>query len=346
VGEPIYIVAGQSNAGSMRASPLFRELSRATDAKLLGLSLGATALARGPGEDWNVASGELFSDLVDMIKEAIAKGDHFAGLIWVQGEADAQAYSPSYEHDLIAMLGALHDTFGPFRTAIVALSARAPVLDEVWGLRSHWLDVRSTQFETARKFGATSVIDPDAVAARYGLPASEMFRDDKHYDLGFASLLLREALGYVDPRNILEDRDPVRGTGRDETLRGSLQSDTLLGLSGDDILVGNRGHDLLIGGAGRDKVHGQLGNDTLVGAAGDTLVGGSGADTFVFKAGFGRASVLDFGGRDSFALHGYASDTWSARQSGSNTFITFEGGDQLLLKDVRAHTLGHNDFDF
>lgn len=346
MNKPLYIVAGQSNAGSLRASPLFRDLAQAPDAILLGFSGDGTALAQVDGDDWNVQSGELLAGMIDGIAAAIASGGHIAGFIWVQGEADAQGRrGENYCRDLEDMLETLRDTFGDFRTAIVALSAQAPVIDERRDFRRDWLDVRADQFEAAGRVENTVIVDPDAVAVRYGLPDSEMFRDTKHYELNFASILMREALAYVDPQNALGDRGVAHGTNIGDVLRGSLMSDTIFGLSGDDVIVGNRGHDLLIGGGGKDKIYGQVGNDTIVGGAGDTITGGSGTDVFVFKKGFGRATVIDFETKDTFALHGYAGETWSVRQSGHNTFITLDG-DQILILKTKAHTINTSDFDF
>lgn len=352
MSKPIYIVAGQSNAGSIRATELFKTLASNTDnARLLGFSVGGTSLKVAAGDDWNVNSNnELFDELVSIIKDATSNGDYFAGMIWVQGESDSYSGVPSsYEANLGNLLDAMHVEFGAFKTAIVSLSLRIPFYTEraPQEIRNEWINIRESQFNLGRGRDDVYTINTDALAKSYGLPVSLMLRDaDKHYNVNFASMLLRKGLDFIDPANLLGDTSEYRGTNSSETIYGSNKSDVIVGLGGNDKLLGANGHDHIIGNTGADRLYGQLGNDTIVGGYGDTITGGEGTDKFVFTRGFDRATILDFEAKDTIVMNNYPTDDYTIRQSGRNTIITFDSGDVLLLANIQANTINSTDFDF
>lgn len=351
MSKPIYIVAGQSNGSSIRDTELFKTLSDNIDnARLLGFSVGGTALKVNSDRDWNVKSNELFTDLVNLIKSATVNGDYFAGLIWVQGEADAQLTGGPgvYEYNLSKMLDTLHDEFGKFKTSIVALSYQAPFITDLRPeFRDEWIDVRVSQFNLGRERDDVYTVNPDAIAKEYGVPVELMFRDaNKHYTPNFAAMLLRAGLDYIDPKNLLQDTSEIKGTNSSETLRGSNTSDVIFGYGGNDVLIGSNGHDHIMGGTGYDRLYGQNGNDTLVGGYGDTITGGDGTDKFVLTKGFGRATILDFEAKDTMIMNNYTNDDYSIRQSGRNTIVTSNNGDILILANIKANLLNSTDFDF
>ena len=351
MSKPIIAVLGQSNGGSVRVSELFYTLSQNTEhARLMGFTVGGTAISANDDQDWNINSrDELFDSAVAQIREATAEGDHFAGLIWVQGEADAvlPGASSYYESNLTNLINALQVEFGQFKTSIVALSYQAPFIKNIRPeYRDEWMEVRAAQFNLGRDRTDIYTVNPDAIAKSYGLTPDLMFRDaDKHYTSQFAGILLRASLKFVDPDNLLCDTGEIRGTEESETIYGLSTSDVIVGLGGDDILLGANGHDLIVGNTGADRLYGQIGNDTIVGGFGDTIVGGNGSDKFVFTKGFTRATILDLEEKDVLVMNNYPTDDFSIRQSGRNTIITLDG-DMLLLANTQANTINKADFDF
>ena len=113
--------------------------------------------------------------------------------------------------------------------------------------------------------------------------------------------------------------DALYGGGGADQLFGGAGNDVLDGDSdgtalvdaayqGDDYLDGEDGDDLLLGGGGNDTLYGGSGNDTLQGGKGDDILnGGEGNDSYVYKAGWGRDTIVDSGGYDTLYLDSWAS---------------------------------------
>jgi len=111
------------------------------------------------------------------------------------------------------------------------------------------------------------------------------------------------------------------------------------------------GGTTLTGTAGKDIIF-STGND-------DTLTGLAGRDNFVFGQTFGHDTITDYtSGQDHIALNSTAPFTlndensfqsWATSsghvvQQGSDTLITFDTADTILLKDVNAANLHASDF--
>ncbi len=122
----------------------------------------------------------------------------------------------------------------------------------------------------------------------------------------------------------------------------------------DTVLVGGYGIDMLYGHAGNDTLNGGGGNDLLVGGRGnDMLTGGDGDDQFVFSTGDGFDTVTDFtpgaGSGEVLSLHGYGVPDFTALQGlmsqvGSDTLITFDDQNHILLQHVALAQLNAGDF--
>ena len=107
----------------------------------------------------------------------------------------------------------------------------------------------------------------------------------------------------------------------------------------------------LRGTSGNDNISGTSGNDTIFGGAGnDTMAGGAGSDTFVFRANLGQDTVTDFTvGSDVLEFRdGVFADAAAvlaaATASGSDTLITIDVGNTILLKNVAVANLHTGDF--
>jgi Ca2+-binding RTX toxin-like protein len=107
----------------------------------------------------------------------------------------------------------------------------------------------------------------------------------------------------------------------------------------------------LRGTSGNDSISGTSGNDTIFGGAGnDTMAGGAGSDTFVFRANLGQDTVTDFtAGSDVLEFRdGLFADAAAvlaaATASGSDTLITIDAGNTILLKNMAVANLHTGDF--
>lgn len=125
-------------------------------------------------------------------------------------------------------------------------------------------------------------------------------------------------------------------------LYGEGGNDVLTGGAGDDDLVGQVGGDVIKGGDGADLISGGKGNDTLTGNAG--------SDLFTFATGDGNDVIKDFdakGGGDNQDYIGIGSDVleWlQIFQYGQDTVISFSNNQTVVLIDVKASTVGEEDF--
>jgi len=105
------------------------------------------------------------------------------------------------------------------------------------------------------------------------------------------------------------------------------------------------------GTSGNDTISGTAWNDTIAGGAGnDTMSGGAGSDTFVFRANLGQDVVTDFTvGSDLLEFRDgnfadAAAALAAATSSGSDTLITIDANNTVLLKNVSLANLHETDF--
>ncbi|MEC9346811.1 MAG: Ig-like domain-containing protein [Pseudomonadota bacterium] len=110
---------------------------------------------------------------------------------------------------------------------------------------------------------------------------------------------------------------------------------------------GTAGSDLLFGGVGDDTITGNGGNDLIT--------GGAGADRFVFDDVAGTATVTDFDAGaavgdvldvSAFGFADFNDIMGSATDDGSDTTITLDGDNTLVLLGVVTNDLHQNDFAF
>lgn len=122
------------------------------------------------------------------------------------------------------------------------------------------------------------------------------------------------------------NRDHLSGTEGNDYIDGSKGDDGLLGLLGDDLLVGGQGDDVIDGGPGADE-----------------LWGDEGSDTFIFRSGYGRDMVYDFGQEDTINIGevklpaGHISKV--SLPGGVSTEITFNKDDVLTLVGIETSQL-------
>lgn len=114
--------------------------------------------------------------------------------------------------------------------------------------------------------------------------------------------------------------------------------------------VGGSGNDLLWGNDTKNRLVGSAGNDRLGGLQGyDTLVGGAGKDTFIFKHGWDRDTIADFGSKDHIDLRNFKFDSFKdvlshAENHGKDVVLAFGHGDSLTIQHTHVADLHANDF--
>ncbi|MCW2309263.1 cadherin domain-containing protein [Rhodobium gokarnense] len=143
-----------------------------------------------------------------------------------------------------------------------------------------------------------------------------------------AAVTLRDVVG-----------ESVTGSVGDDSIAGGDGNDTLDGAAGNDTLVGGNDDDDLTGGAGDDNLAGSLGSDTFVYSA-----AGFGHDTVTdFVAGAGTDDAIEFSTglfADFNAVLAAASD------DGTDTTITLDVDNTIVLQDVVVNDLNQDDFLF
>jgi len=135
---------------------------------------------------------------------------------------------------------------------------------------------------------------------------------------------------------ILDTRtDAVIGTNNAETLTASMTGGHVSGKGGADTLLGSAKADVLDGGTGDDA-----------------LTGGAGGDTFVFKTGYGKDTITDFGkGADRIDLSGWKTITdfgdvkSHSANHGADVWISL-GSDTLVIEHMHKPDLQAADFHF
>jgi Ca2+-binding RTX toxin-like protein len=167
---------------------------------------------------------------------------------------------------------------------------------------------------------------------------------DTTYILSDASLTIKEAAN--------AGTDTVKSTVS-YTLGDNIENLTLLG-NGDLKATGNDAANHLTGNAGDNVIVGNAGLDVLNGGAGkDILTGGADQDNFVFHSGNGVDTVTDFTHGSDYVdilkfsgVSDFESLSSHISQHGGDTWISFGGGDKLILEHVTAANLTADDFVF
>ncbi|HET7716738.1 MAG TPA: cadherin domain-containing protein, partial [Bauldia sp.] len=136
--------------------------------------------------------------------------------------------------------------------------------------------------------------------------------------------------------------------GKAKQKGGDAKGDTLADIEN---VTGSKFADVLIGNGLGNVLDGVGDNDRLDGRGGtDTLIGGSGKDAFIFKTGYGRDTVADFGNGDIIDLSVAGPKTFKALKAlmsevDGDVVIAFGGGDTLVIADRTIGSLGKGDFD-
>ncbi|OYU41389.1 MAG: hypothetical protein CFE33_04905 [Pseudorhodobacter sp. PARRP1] len=204
---PIVILAGQSNALRSGVSTGVSQAAADNNAIFLQSAVSGSPLdARLDTStgDWNACgepgTGELLNGLIAQIRAltdptsaTYIEGAYFAGIDWVQGEADAwsAAAASSYARNLTAVDNILTANFGPHRFVVSQLSDNAGSLATDSAQRvENWHTIQSQQATFASSGVGRFLVNPDSLAKFRGIATSSMFvNDGLHYSQSFGSVL-------------------------------------------------------------------------------------------------------------------------------------------------------------
>ena len=318
--QPLYVVAGQSNAVRLTNNESVEEAlaARDSDAAVVHVVEGGTSIAPKDGkndwypfEDGDDSTGELFEELITTISDALASGEyHLEGIIWLQGGADSREDDgPLYGERLTGLYDGLVAEFGSdFQFTIVTGASVTP--GYLTALETgdfsdprfiYGFDVTTGRHELATSNENINILDPLEVwidAELYEveedgtLNFGSLFDDDVHYS-NIASDAIGEAfIAQFDP---IDDDITQYGAGNDYVV-GSASGDTVHLGGGNDTIwagAGDTGNDMLDGGDDNDLLAGGAGDDTLIGGMhSDTLFGGSGNDALYAGNAFSGIGVI------------------------------------------------------
>ena len=368
MARPLYLLAGQSNAGTLTLSHSFKGAfgDHRSHHFAANFAQGSSLYPREAKVDWysiedgDPITGEAFSGLKDQLTKITAENDvYLAGLIWVQGEGDTpnEMSSSAYKSNLEALIDGLKYEFNKdLFTTVVALSTLTPAAEG----REHWQDVRNAQIDIASERTDVRLVDPDPFVSAF--PLEIAYRDSIHYSFEFGEILFRAAADASGLAEISGIQPLNNGTDQDDKLNGGDLSDALLGFSGNDVLSGNDGIDFLYGHDGKDWLFGGLGNDLLDGGSGnDRMAGGDGNDYYrvdsrfdviIEDAGEGYDTVEAIG-RYTLGDHiesivvpeWYNQGVIFEGNSLSNTIVGADGSDRLIGREGDDDLFGNNGND-
>lgn len=370
---PIYILAGQSNARAIRdAMEQALELKYGAGGyRLVTVSAaGAPLTFKRQDRDW-AAGDELRSDLMRETVAALAAepGGKVAGIFWVQGEADTYDVARPDEYasrlsDLMTQYRA--DVAGYFpgrdtgvQKATLVLSGLSAFAPDA-GSRSGWDAIRAAQSGFAGQSEFARLVDPDALASPDLIAQGGMFLDGLHYALAFRAMLA-EALIDAAATGAQERADPSAAP-KDEVISGTSGADIMAGGDGNDIYVVNDPDDRITEAEGQgvdgviaqqsvwlNRLSDNLETLTLTGG-GDIRGVGNRQDNLIYGNDGGnvliggRGDDIVFGGQGDDRLvagpgrdqlyGGAGDDTYVIRKSGSRIFEGPDDGIDTVLSYV------------
>lgn len=313
---PLYILAGQSNAGGMRAALDAALTARhGADGFLLVdvTSSGAPLTFARSGDDW-ASEGELPARVVAATLDALtpAPDARVEGIVWIQGEADTHlvARGENWAEDLGSLWDGIragiasgadgHDIgTGTADLVISGLSARAPDAEQ----RAQWSTIRAEQTEAAGDT-LTRLVDPDTLAGA----GPGMFKDGLHYAESFKPILANALLDAIRPNDASTAPEPGEGG---VTVSGTSGADILEGGSGDDVYLINHRDDTVV-----ERAEG--GHDTVVSVV-----------SFSLRANSQHLEDLTLSGEGDLRGTGNARDNVILGNSGDNRLKGGKGDDRL-----------------
>lgn len=297
-----------------------------------------TPFTTGTNFWWNLETNEpgpLLLDAIATIHEGLQAGQDLDGLIWAQGEEDADAifYGANPTRTINDLVESTQAIFAQFRAEF---GEDLQIFVQELGDFPATLPGTANGFELVRD-AQLEIIQADLnthLAADADVNGIELLDDNIHYTTESHGILAEQLADSVvdilsdDDLNLVgtNGADVLNGGEGADTISGDRGADTITGGNGTDILNGNRGADTINGGNGADTINGGNGTDLLNGNAGaDTINGGNGRDTI--NGGNGTDTVN--GGNSADTINGGNGADLLNGDRGADTINGGNGDDHL-----------------
>jgi Ca2+-binding RTX toxin-like protein len=377
---PIFVLAGQSNVSFGGIDNRLYELvsSVGSNFDIVKVAVGGTSLFARDGMDWDPASGELYTQLIDAVKitEDKVKKAGFEPVVytlWVQGEADTgnrnygdqlKKFINQYRNDIGYPDSIFSISLLPYQNVVresqISASALLSNVKTVDPQNARtWDGVhydKSTRERIAEiYFSSLSSVIPTGNDYNHGLDRITVAKDaglSRVTGSQFADVDYNERNSPVSISTFSGDdivitgrfNDTIRTHDNNDIVRSGAGNDFIDLGTHDDIAYAGRGDDHVIGREGTDRIHGQDGNDNLRGMAQrDFIYGGNGNDRV--DGGDGADLVKGDAG-DDIVIGGAGRDILVGG-AGSDTFLftsaDFAGGASASLDRITDFSPGDGD---
>lgn len=368
----LFVIAGQSNARFAGIDNRLYELATAQgrDFTIIRTALGGTSLFPTTARDWDPASGELFTALVDNVRTTkaqirVAGGVPVVHTFWVHGERDQQRsdygtkladfidqYRSQIDQPNSTFAISLLPYAAPARDGQLSVAASVPhvvTIDPVGA--TTWDGVhyeRPTRlFQAEAFFAATGATIGSASAYDNRLAVADIKRDAEGFTVigpRYTDYVWNNTTARVRIKTVSGD-DVIRTGDFDDEIATGGNDDRVNAGGGNDLIDLGEHNDQARAGAGNDTVFGSFGNDWIAGEDGDDtlfgndqndqLHGGNGDD--LLDGGKGDDRLFGDTGRDTLIGHDQNDQLY-----GGNGDDLLEGGkgDDRLFGDAGRDTLG------
>lgn len=334
---PLFVIAGQSNAVFGGIDNRLYELATAqgTDFQIIRSALGGTSLYPTNVQfDWDPASGELFTELVNKVaaaSEAIRAAGHepVVHTFWVQGEQDRD--QTTYGDKLTDFITQYREAIGQpeSRFTIALLPYASAARDGQLAAAASLANVLTVDPVGAKTWDGTHYDKPtrEGLAEKFFAATEASFGSDLGFDHKLETRSIR----------VLEDGVYVIGPRySDFTYTNTSAPITIRTVNGDDVITTGKFNDVISTHDNNDKVYSGGGADVIdlgshddlaeAGAGNDVVRGGNGDDRILGEDGADRL----FGDGQADLLRGGTGDDTLDGGQGNDRLIGDEGNDRLL----------------
>jgi Ca2+-binding RTX toxin-like protein len=326
---PIVVLAGQSNAvfGGIDNRVVERLTASGNAFEFAKVAVNGASLFASPNEDFDPATGELFTQLVDATKaamaNAVAQGQTpKVALLLVHGETDAGRPVATHTQKLTEFITEFRRQTG------------APDAEVYLSLLSNPVPGRTSQLQAAATVPGVFTIETRGLnkwdASHYDHAGREHIANEFMDMSGLAAPnlpgydnLLADTTIKVNANNVVEVTSALY---LDLVFTGDDRTTSLNSFSGDDIVTTGAGNDIIRTGDNDDIIHSGAGNDIINAGSGDDYVeGGPGNDEINGFIGF---DIL-YGGAGDDRLLGYLLDDYLNGGEGNDTLDGGAGVDVM-----------------
>lgn len=199
---PIVVFAGQSNANNTGSIAAIFDRVAANNGLMVQAAVNGSPLASNrSGPDWSAGTttGELLTGLFNLIDPLLnpnspsyVPGAYLDTVIWSQGGADvfSKGSAAAYQANLTQLITTLQARYNMPEFVISGLADSSLAGRGLTGqMAQNWQMVKAAQ-QAVTTLPHVTLVNPDAVAAKAGMAATQMYAADFiHYKDGFGTAL-------------------------------------------------------------------------------------------------------------------------------------------------------------